>query len=63
MCLSLIFMRLKNLFPTVLERFENLNQLAGRDFEPHVYLSDFHEAQKLVSAVLERLESDGRKGF
>jgi hypothetical protein len=40
-----------------------LNRLVGRDFEPHVYLSDFHEAQKLVSAVLERFESDGRMGF
>jgi hypothetical protein len=37
--------------------------MAGRDFEAHVYPCDFHETQKLVSAVLERFESVGRKGF
>jgi hypothetical protein len=37
--------------------------MAGKDFEPHVYPSDFHETQKLVSTILERFESDGRKGF
>ena len=56
----LTFMRLKNLS---LPFWNVLNHLAGRDFEPHVNLGDFHEAQKLVSTVLERSESVGRKKF